>query len=465
MVEERKDVVVIGGGPAGYVAAIRAAQAGASTALIERSVIGGTCLNVGCISTKVLAKTAEILTQTQKLDSFGIRAENISLDYETVQARKKQAVEYLTNGVSVLLDHNGVEYISGDASFKSAGQVEIKTSEGKSLQLNSRNVILAAGSRPMEIPVLPFDGEAILDSSGLLSLDQLPKSLLIVGGGVIGVEFASIMAQFGVQVCLVEMLPKLVPFLDHEISEAMQYDLEAKGIDIYTNTKVVAADIEKDSVTATLDNKNGEKTVKVDKVLVSAGRVPNVEELNLDKVGVVVENGAVKVNSKMETSVSGIYAAGDICGGSLLASKAYHEASVAAANCTGATAEININAMPYCIFTNPEIAGCGLSEEQARQEYDELIVERFPFSANGKALASGVQSGFVKVIIEPRHHEILGFFILGPSATELIHQASQAMRMEGVLDDLADMIYGHPTLSEVIGEVAMIGLKKPLHMV
>jgi dihydrolipoamide dehydrogenase len=463
MAKDKKDVVIIGGGPAGYVAAIRSAQAGAGTVLIERDKVGGTCLNVGCISTKVLAKTAEIFTQAGKLEAYGIKVSKPGLDYDTVQKRKDEVVETLTGGVGVLLENYGVEVIKGDATFKTPKQIEVSSS--KKRLLDPDKVIIAAGARPLELPALPFDGINILNSTDLLNLKQLPETLLVVGGGVVGVEFASIMNQFGVKVCLVEMLPHLLPNLDVEISEALRAELQRQTIEVRTGTKVDQVKISGGKVQVTLSGSDRQDELTVEKVLVAAGRVPQLESLNLKAAGITVEKGAVKVNEKMETSVSGIYAAGDVCGGYQLASVAYHEGAIAAANANGSSLESDFKEMPYCIFTNPEVAGVGLTEEQAKKKFQELIVKRFPFSANGKALAAGTQNGYIKMIAEPVHHEILGFFIIGPSATELIHQAAQVMKMEGVVDDLAAMVYGHPTLSEAVGEVALMGVNKPLHMV
>lgn len=463
MVKDKKDLVIIGGGPAGYVAAIRSAQAGADTALIECDKVGGTCLNVGCISTKVLAKTAEIFTQAGKLDTYGINVGKPGLDYATVQNRKDEVVEVLTGGVGVLLENYGVEVIKGEAAFKAPKRIEVSSS--KKFLIDSDKVIIATGAKPMELPALPFDSKNILHSTDLLNLKQLPESLLVVGGGVVGVEFASIMNQFGVKVTLIEMLPHLLPNLDIEISKALLAELEAQNIEVRTGTKVDQVKINGGKVIATLSDSDSQNELAVEKVLVAAGRVPHVESLNLKAAGISTEKGAIKVNAKMETGVPGIYAAGDVCGGYQLASVAYHEGAIAAANANGSSLESDLRAMPYCIFTNPEVAGLGLTEEQARKKYPELIVKRFPFSANGKALAAGTQNGLIKIVAEPVHHEILGFFIIGPSATELIHQAAQVMKMEGVVDDLAAMVYGHPTLSEAVGEVALMGMNKPLHMI
>lgn len=465
MDENAKDVVVIGGGPAGYVAAIRSAQAGAKTALVEQKKIGGTCLNVGCISTKTLAKTAEIYAQTLNLASFGIKNGNVTLDYPLVQQRKEQVVENLTSGVSVLLEANGVETYFGEASFITSDTLKIGSEDGGEHRLSFKKAIIATGSRSTQLPGFSFDENFVLDSTALLALDKLPQSLLVIGGGVIGTEFASIMNQFGVKVYLVEMLPNLIPTMDTEITETLREELLEKGIEVLTSTTLQKYDIKNNVVE--VDLKIGEETrsVKVEKMLVAVGRTPNIDNLNLEKIGVEVENHTIKVNSYLETNVAGIFAAGDVCGGIQLASTAYHEGEVAAANCQGANIEASDCLTPYCVFTHPEVAGVGISEQKARELYEDVIVERFPFSANGKALAAGNEKGFVKMIVEPKYHEILGFFIIGSTATELIHQASQIMKFEGTVDDLASLIYGHPTLSEAVNEVALMGIKKPLHMV
>ncbi len=460
MPEKKKDVIVIGGGPAGYVSAIRAAQLGAAVTLVEKEALGGTCLNVGCIPTKALARTAELYARTLELGEMGIRAGEVTLDFTAVQERKKKVVQTLQGGVAHLLKSGGVEHIQGEAALKGPGKVEITAGKEKPVALEATNVIIATGSCSVELSDIPFDGERILDSNQALELKEVPSSMLVIGGGVIGMEFASIFAHLGCSVTLVELLPEILTFVDEEVVNTLKKELARKGVVICTSSRVVKVESGKESATVTIEKDQKTERIEVEKILVAVGRKPNSEIGN--KLG-IVRNGAISVNERMETTVKGVYAAGDVIGNYLLAHVAYHEGIVAAENCTGNNKTMSYRAVPQGIFTHPEVACIGLTEKEAREKYGQLKVGVFPFAASGKAMAGGETAGFAKIIASKEHDEIVGVFMIGPSATEMIHQAALAMNLEATLEEVAETIHAHPTLSESFGEASFIALGRPLH--
>ncbi len=460
MADKKANLIVIGGGPGGYVSALRAAQLGAQVSLVEKEELGGTCLNWGCIPTKVFSKTAELLQQFQKAGKMGIQVNEISLDFKTVQQRKQNVVKKLKGGVSHLLSSRGVKVIQGEALLEKPGQVNISAGNGDAVVLEAPKIIVAAGSRPMELPGMAFDGEQVLNSTHALALEQVPASMLIVGGGVIGMEFASIFASFGTRVTLVEMLPEVLPFIDAAVSDTLKKELAARGVTIYTSAKVSRLEKGPECVKVHFERADGSEQIEVEKVLVAAGRIPNAE---IGRTLGVEKQGAIPVNEKMETGAAGIYAVGDVTGGYQLAHVAYFEGHVAAENALGASHEMNYRAVPQGIFTYPEVAGVGLTEEEAREKYGSLKIGVFPFAASGKAMAGGETAGFTKIIAAEAHDEILGVFIIGPAATEMIHEAALAINLEATLEEVAETIHAHPTLSESLNEAALLALGRPLH--
>jgi len=460
MMDQKADLIVIGGGPGGYVSALRAAQLGARVLLVEKRELGGTCLNWGCIPTKVFSRTAALLRQLQKAGSMGIQAKEITLDFTAVQQRKQRVVKTLKTGVSHLLSSRGVDVIRGEASLEKPGQVRVSPGSGEDIYLEAPKIIVATGSRPLELPGMPFDGEQVLHSTHALELSRIPESLLVVGGGVIGMEFASIFAGFGSRVTLVEMLPEVLPFMDRDVSSALKKELSKRGITIYTSTEVTRLEKGRERVRAYLEKSEGPVQVEVEKVLVAAGRTPNAEigrPLGLEKAGALVVNG------KMETGAEGIFAVGDVTGGYQLAHVAYSEGRVAAENALGARHKMNYRVVPQGIFTAPEVAGVGLTEHEAAEKHGPLQIGVFPFAASGKATAEGERIGFTKIIAAKEQGKILGVFIIGPAATELIHEAALALNLEATLDDVAATIHAHPTLSESLHEAALLTLGRPLH--
>lgn len=458
---KKADLVVVGGGPGGYASALRASQKGAKVILVEKKKLGGTCLNVGCVPTKVLAKTAELYSQTAQLSGMGIVTGPVSLNFAAVQNRKGQVVETLSTGVAGLLSLRGVECLQGEAGIPAPGRVSVKGEGGELQELEAGKIIVATGSRPMELPGMEFDGELILNSTQALELEEVPASLLVVGGGVVGLEFASIFSQFGSKVTVVELLPGMLPFIDGAVVSALEQELTAKGVTLHKSTRLTGVEKGAGGVKAALQCQDKTWQVEVEKILIAAGRLPNGD---IGKSLGITRDHAIPVNAKMETGCQGVYAVGDVTGNYALAYVAYHEALAAAENALGGDIEMDYRFIPQTIFTSPEVAGIGLTEEEARKKH-EIVTGVFPFSANGKALAAGSTTGFVKLIAEKKYGEVLGAFIIGPAATELIHQVAMAMRLEATLDDLCDMIHGHPTLSEAINEAGFVAMQKPLHFV
>jgi len=462
MTDQNADLIVIGGGPGGYVSALRAAQLGARVFLVEKGELGGTCLNWGCIPTKVFSRTAALLQQFQKAGRMGIQAKEITLDFTAVQQRKQRVVKTLKAGVSHLLSSRGVDVIRGEASLEKPGQVQVSAGNGEDIYLEAPKIIVATGSRPLELPDMPFDGEQVLHSTHALELQRVPASLLIVGGGVIGLEFASIFAGFGARVTLVEMLPEVLPGFDRAISAALKKELTARGVTLYTSTRVGRLEKGRESVRVHLEKGDGTGTqqVEVEKVLVAAGRTPNAEigqALGLEK------EGAIPVNASMETGTAGIYAVGDVTGGYQLAHVASCEGRIAAENALGAGKEMHYQVVPQGIYTDPEVAGVGLTEHEAAEKHGPLQIGVFPFAVSGRAMAEGERAGFTKIIAAKEQGKILGVFIIGPAATELIHEAALALNLEATLEDVAATIHAHPTLSESLQEAALLTLGRPLH--
>ncbi len=459
---ERYDVLVIGGGPGGYVAALRAAQLGARVALVEDRFIGGVCLNVGCIPTKALLRSAEVYDTVREARRFGVRIEGTAtVDWAAMQKRKAQIVRRLTSGVSSLLKRAQVKVFTGKGRLVGTHIVEVR--ESGTEQVEADKVIVATGSRPIRLPLPGFDLPGVLDSTGALALDELPRRMLIVGGGVIGVEFATIFATLGVQVIVVEMLDRLLPMMDAELGAVVARSLKRRKVKAYLKSKATGIEEKDGALQVRVETPKGEQLFDVDRVLVSVGRRANVEDLGLETVGVKVERGIV-VNERMETSVPWVYAAGDVTGRWWLAHVAMHEGVVAAENACGHESRTNYKSVPACVFTHPEVATVGLSEEQAREQGHDVIVGKFPFMANGKALTYGERDGFVKVVSERKYGQILGLHIVGPHASDLILEGGLAITTEATLDEIEATIHAHPTLGESILEAALAARGMALHI-
>ncbi|HDD44932.1 MAG TPA: dihydrolipoyl dehydrogenase [Candidatus Desulfofervidus auxilii] len=449
------DLIVIGAGPGGYTAAICAAQLGGKVAIIEKGDLGGACLNKGCIPTKSLIASIHILDCIRKAKEFGIVIEKEKIDFANVIARKERIVKQLRNGVNYLLKSYGIEVIKGNAYFISSSEVKVKDEI-----FRFKKCIIATGSIPSAIPGIEIDGENIMTSDELLEIKEIPFSLLIIGGGVIGLEFACIFQSLGTKVTIVEVLPYILPDEDREISQTLERILKKKGIDIKTNTTVREINYADKGLEIVLESSNGLSRLLVEKVLVATGRRPCIEGLGLENAGIVCENNKIIVNKKMETNIKNIYAIGDVIGAPFLAHKAYAEAMVAAKNAMGGETIIDYKAIPRCIFTIPEVASVGLTEEQAKEKGYKIKIGKFPFMANGKAVTLGEINGFVKVIVDRDSDIILGIHILGVQATEMITQAALAIDLECTTEKLIRIIYPHPTLSETIFQAVLDVHKK-----
>jgi dihydrolipoamide dehydrogenase len=460
----QQHIVVIGGGPAGYVGAIRAVQLGAKVTLIEKETLGGTCLNVGCIPTKALLASASVYGHLRSAGQYGLKAENIGFDWGAVQKRKDRVVKKVTAGVGMLLKNRKVEVIQGRARLAAGRQVVVRQNSGEETTLTPDKVLIATGSVPSQVPIPGSDLPGVLDSTGALALSEVPQSLLIIGGGVIGCEMADIYSSFGTAVTVVEMMSQLIPGEDPEAVQVLYSALIKRGVEIMLESKVTSIQAEADStLRATIQDKQGtSRELPFSKILIAVGRRPNLEGMGLEEAGVQMERGFVKVDQRMETTVEGIYAAGDCTGGWLLAHVASAEAEVAVESMLGHQASLDYSSVPRCVYTHPEISSVGVL---ARPENRDLILTgKFPFSASGKASCLGELEGFVKVIADKESHEIIGGVIAGPQATELVSELSLAVSSKTKLEQLIGAIHAHPTLHESIREAALAALGRAMHL-
>jgi len=445
------DVTVIGGGPGGYVAAIRAAQLGLKAAVIEERQMGGTCLNRGCIPTKSLLHSAEVFRTARHSKEYGITLENVELDYSGIVNRKDKVVRLLRSGVESLVKGNGITVISGRALLKDKNTIEVT---GQNLQtITSKNIIIATGSRPYKPPIPGIKGDKVLDSDGALSMTACPEKVVIVGGGVIGVEFATFFNAIEKEVTIIEMMDTILPGVDIEISSALLKSLTRKGVKIFTGSRVTS--IKSDSrAVCTFESNGTEMTAEGDVIIVAIGRKPNTEGLGLESVGIDTERGFIKVNEKMETSVKGIYAIGDVTGKIQLAHVASAQGLVAASNAAGFIRTMDYAVVPGCIYTSPEIATVGLTEAEAARRGHKVKVGKFPVGANGKSMIEGEREGIIKIITDSETGKILGAHIMAPRATDMISEICVAMKLEAPVKEIADTIHPHPTVSEIIMEAA-----------
>lgn len=449
-----KPIAVIGGGPAGYVAAITAAQQGQNVLLITEGPLGGTCLNEGCMPTKALLESADTYELVKNAANLGIRlSSSIEIEWNVVQQRKEEIVTTLVQGIRYLMKKNKIRLIQGSASFITNQRLRIDN-DGQQEEIEVGKVIVASGSEPIPLPFAPFDGEWVIHSGQAMSLPSIPSSLLIIGGGVIGCEFASIYSRMGTKVTIVEMGKQLLPSEDRDIAEILHRKLADEGVTVHTSTSVTDLNVDKKQVLIQLQDGIIQE-LQADYVLVAIGRKPRVHGLGLEGIGVDFSKQGIAVDEYMQTNIPSIYACGDVIGGIQLAHVAFHEGRVAALNACGQAEIVNYRAVPRCIYTSPEIASVGLTEEQAKQQYGDIKIGEFPFSANGKARISNETIGKVKVLVEPQYNEILGISIVGPHATELIGQGTMMLHAEITTDVLESLIMAHPTLSESIHEALL----------
>ena len=446
-------VTIVGAGPGGYVAAIRAAQSGAEVTVIEESEVGGTCLNWGCIPTKTLIASAEVLHKTRNTEDFGLELSGTILpNIQKIMERKKKVVDTQVKGIRGLFKSWGIKLLEGRGVITNPKKIKVALKDGTTEEIDTDKIIIATGSRPAQIPVFPFDGKRILSSDHAINLDTIPKSLLIVGAGVIGCEFAFIYKEFGSEITMVEMMPRAVSTEDEEISAILERELKKKKIKLITNTSVQKVDIKEDGVSVLLSDG---KSVEAEKVLVSIGRAVNSKNLGLEDVGVHTgKRGEIIVDEKMQTNIEGIYAIGDVVGGIMLAHLASKQGLVAAENAAGGSIIMKYDVIPAAIFTSPEIASVGLREHQVKEKGIKYKVGRFQFRALGKAHAMGEITGLFKIISEESTDKILGAHIIGPHASDLIHEVALAMEGGLTVRDISHTVHAHPTLSEGIMEAA-----------
>ena len=465
------DLVVIGGGPGGYTAAIRAAQLRLKTACIERranKALGGTCLNVGCIPSKALLDSSEAYEHTlHKLARHGVKVSGVALDLPTMLARKDKVVSELTGGVGYLFKKYGVTPLFGTAKLRKGNTVEVATADGKASELEAKSVLLATGSESTELPFMKFDGKYIVSSTEALNFNPVPKHLIIVGGGYIGLELGSVWKRLGAKVTVLEFLPRILAITDGEIAAEVHKLLTKQGFEIHVDTKVTGAKVKGEQVTVTAQAKGGkELSFSGDRVLVAVGRRPYTAGLGLDDVGVKTDakSGRVEVDEHYQTSVPGVYAIGDLIAGPMLAHKASEEGVVCVETLAGMKPHVNYDAIPSVIYMWPEVASVGLTEEQVKERGTEYRVGRFKFSATGRAKAMDEQDGFVKVLADVKTDRVLGVHILGPRASDLIAECVTIMEYKGSAEDIARCTHAHPTLSEAVGEAARMAWSgKPLN--
>lgn len=451
------DVIVIGAGPGGYVAAIKAAQLGLKTAIVEKQFLGGICLNVGCIPSKSLLKNADVAhTLRERGKEFGFSFENLKLDYSVAVKRSRQVSDRLVKGVGFLMKKNKIDVHMGEALITAQDTVQVKDNDGKTQDLKTKNIIIATGASAIVPSGWEVDGEHILTYWEAILQEKQPKSVVIIGSGPIGVEFATVWNSYGVEVTIVEMLPRLVPNEDPEASSDLEKAFRRRGIKYLTDTRVESLERKGEGVAVKVSGKDGEKTIEAEQALVAIGVRPNTKNLGLEELGVKLsEKGAIEIDERMATNVPGIWAIGDVTGKLLLAHVASAMGIICAENIAGAeTITLNYEMMPRVTFSHPQVASFGLTEEQAKERGYEVNVGKFPFQANGKALGLGEGNGWVKIIADKQYGEILGAHMIGPEVTELLPELTLAQMMELTAEQIARNVHSHPTLSEVLMEAA-----------
>ncbi len=461
----RSEAVVIGTGPGGYVAGIRLAQLGKKTVVIERESVGGVCLNVGCIPSKALITASKRFDYVKHGETMGILAGEVRIDVARLQTWKDEVVGKLTGGVRQLLKAAGAQTLMGTANFVAPHKLEVKRPDGTVLTVESDHIVIASGSRPIEIPGFKTDQKRILDSTGALALAEIPPRLLVIGGGYIGLELGMMLAKLGSKVTIVEGTPQLLPGNDPDLVNIVARKMRKLGIDTHLEVKALGWEEKAGAAHVRVQTKDGEKIFECDKVLVTVGRKPNSDGLGLEKIGVKVEHGFITVDKQQRTSVPGIYAIGDVAGQPMLAHKASKEAEVVAEVIAGHKAEMDAVAIPAVIFTDPEIATVGLQQHDAEKQGRKIKLGKFAFGALGRALAMAETDGFVKIIADAQTDEVLGFSIVGPEASDLISECTLALEMGAFLPDLALTIHPHPTLGEAVMEAAKAALGESPHVV
>lgn len=456
------NLIILGGGPGGYVAAIRAGQLGLKTAVIERENVGGVCLNWGCIPSKSLLRSAEVLDLVRRAGTLGITFDNLRYDFGVAVDRSRQVVERLTTGVGFLLKKNNVELITGTGVLRGAGTVEVRES---AQTLTADNVIVATGARPRSIPNAPLDGEVVITSREAVTLRDVPQRVVIIGGGAIGVEFADVYHSYGAEVTIVEMLPRLVPLEDEEISRALERSFKKRRMRLLTDAGVEQVTRNGDGATVRVAGESGESEIECDRVLVAVGVQGNVEGIGLEETGVAVDRGAIAIDDSMRTNVPGVYAIGDVTGKLPLAHVASAQGVAAVETIAGLDPPaLDYVLMPRAIYCRPQVASFGLTEAQATEQGHSIKIGKFPMSASGKALALGEAEGLVKLVIDSEVGEVLGAHLIGPEVTELLGEVGLSRLLEGTTTELGWLVHPHPSVSETLKEAALAADGQAIHV-
>ena len=459
------DLIVVGSGPAGYVAAIRASQLGLKTAIVERESLGGICLNWGCIPTKALLKSANVFDYINHADDYGIKIKGSEVDFPAVIKRSRSVADGMSNGVKFLLKKNKIDVIFGNGKIKTGKKVEVTDADGKVTEYSATNVIISTGARSRSLPSLPQDGKKIIGYREAMTLPELPKSMVVVGSGAIGVEFAYLYNAMGVEVTIVEYLPKIVPVEDDEVSKQLERTFKKSGIKIMTNASVESVDTSGAGCVAKVKTKKGEETINCDVVLSAVGIEANIENIGLEEVGVATDKGRILVNDYYQTNIPGYFAIGDCIPGPALAHVGSAEGIICVEKIAGHNPEpLDYNNIPGCTYCSPEVASVGYTEQAAKDAGYEVKVGKFPFSASGKASAAGHKDGFVKLIFDAKYGELLGGHLIGANVTEMIAEIVAIRKLETTGEALIKTVHPHPTMSEAIMEAAAAAYDEVIHL-
>ena len=459
------DVVIVGSGPGGYVTAIRASQLGLKVAVIEKENLGGICLNWGCIPTKALLKSAQVFQYIQHAADYGITVEKADADFNAVIKRSRGVADGMSKGVQFLMKKNKIDVIDGFGKIKPGKKVEVTAADGSTSIVEGKNIIIATGARARELPNVPLDGEKVIEYRKAMSLEKQPKSLLVIGSGAIGVEFAYVYASMGTKVTIVEFMPRIVPVEDEDVSKELAKQYKKMGIEIMTNASVEKVDTSGKTCKSTIKTADGEQVIETEIVLSAAGITANIEGIGLEDVGIATDRGKILVNEYYETNMPGYYAIGDVVPGQALAHVASAEGIICVEKIAGHHPQpLDYNNIPGCTYCSPEIASVGYTEAKAKEAGYEIKVGKFPFSASGKAKAGGVPEGFVKVIFDAKYGEWLGCHMIGANVTEMIAEAVVARKLETTGMDIVKSVHPHPTMSEAIMEAAAAAYDEVIHL-
>jgi len=459
------DVAIIGSGPGGYVAAIRASQLDLKTVLIERENLGGICLNWGCFPTKALLKSAETYASFKHAKDFGLSVDNVSFDFNKIIERSRKVADINSKGVEFLMKKNKIDVVIGNAKLIAANKIDITADGKKTSQIEAKNIILATGGRPRSVPGIEIDGDKIIEYRKAMSLEKKPESMVIIGAGAIGVEFAYFYNQFGTEITIIEMLDSILPIEDHEITDILSKSFKKSKINLHTSAKVESIKKSKTGIEVTFSKDGKTETISAEKALIAIGIQGNVEDIGLESIGIKIEKGFVPVDQWYQTNVAGVYAIGDVTGPPLLAHVASHEAIICVEKIAGKKPHVlDYDSIPGCTYCQPQIASIGMTEAKAKDAGYEVTIGKFPYAASGKARAIGERDGIVKLIFDKKYGELLGAHIIGAEATELIAELGIAKTFETTAHELASTIHAHPTLSEMIMEAAGASLGEAIHI-